>query len=180
MPRRALAILTVAITTLLSWAMPVAAQTAPATGATNGQSSSVAGQAVGNAQPTPPMQTFVYIGNHDSKDVSAFRMDAVTGALSPVTGSPFAMAAGPSSIVARPDGKYLFVANELASSISTYRIDSSGALTQVSSSPVEIDGNPRELAIDPSGRYLYATTEDRDSISVFSIDASSGALTVAP
>jgi len=182
MQLRPLAILAVAATTLFGRATPVAAQAiAPPNSVFNGQSSSEIGQQQkASAQLIPPVRSFVYVGNYDSNNVSAYRVDAATGALSPVIGSPFATAAGPSSIVARPDGKYLFIANNLASTISTYRIDARGALKEVSSSPFQTDGSPHELAIDQSGRYLYATSKDRDSISVFNIDRSSGTLNAVP
>jgi len=42
---------------------------------------------------------FVYVANGGSNDVSVFSINAVTGALTQITGSPFAAGAVPGSVV---------------------------------------------------------------------------------
>jgi 6-phosphogluconolactonase len=42
---------------------------------------------------------FVYAANYNSNDISAYTVDAATGALAPVAGSPFAAGTQPHSIV---------------------------------------------------------------------------------
>jgi hypothetical protein len=42
---------------------------------------------------------FAYVANFGSDDVSAYRIDAGTGALTPVTASPFAAGLNPASVV---------------------------------------------------------------------------------
>lgn len=141
---------------------------------------------MGSAGQTDSVQSqqsvprFVYVTNRDSHDVSAFRVDAVTGALSPVAGSPFATVAGPKSAVTSPDGKLLFVAGSSASSIAAFRINPSGTLTPVSGSPFVTEGEPRELAVDHAGKHLFVLSEERDSISVFAIEAETGGLSQVP
>ncbi len=43
--------------------------------------------------------------------VSAYTIDATSGALKPVAGSPFAAGSGPISIAVDPTGKFAYVAN---------------------------------------------------------------------
>ena len=54
------------------------------------------------ASPTPPSSTFsyyIYVTNwNNSGTVSAFTIDATSGALTQITGSPFAAGTGPTSI----------------------------------------------------------------------------------
>jgi 6-phosphogluconolactonase (cycloisomerase 2 family) len=104
--------------------------------------------------------------------VEGFKIDS-TGAVVPITGSPFAVPDTPLGL-ARTQ-QFLFVSsinlNVPASPdrelIVTYRIDSdTGALTQVASHPAV---NPSDLTVDSTGRFLYATV--RDGVSVFSIGA---------
>jgi len=48
------------------------------------------------AQPAGP--EFVYVANRNSNDVSGYRIDATTGALTAISGSPFAAGSGPRSV----------------------------------------------------------------------------------
>jgi 6-phosphogluconolactonase (cycloisomerase 2 family) len=45
-----------------------------------------------------PSGQFVYAANYNSGDISAYAVDAATGALAPVAGSPFAAGSQPHSI----------------------------------------------------------------------------------
>ncbi len=47
---------------------------------------------------TPSTVYYAYTANYGSNDVSAFRINASTGALKAITGSPFAAGSGPNSI----------------------------------------------------------------------------------
>jgi 6-phosphogluconolactonase (cycloisomerase 2 family) len=133
--------------------------------------------------PTPAISNpnnFTYVTVQSTFSVEGFRIDS-TGAVVPITGSPFAVPDTPLGL-ARTQ-QFLFVSSinfnvptspdrEL---IMTYRIDSdTGALTQVATHPAV---NPSALTVDPTGRLLYATV--RDGVSVFSIGAT-GQLSEVP
>ena len=47
-----------------------------------------------------PGGTFAYVANFGSNNVLAYSINATTGALTPVTGSPFTAGSGPNSVVA--------------------------------------------------------------------------------
>ena len=71
-----------------------------------------------------------------SNDISAYRIDRASGALTAVARSPFAAGKFPSSVTLDPSGKFAYVANFFSGSVSAYRIDSaSGALAPVPGSP---------------------------------------------
>jgi 6-phosphogluconolactonase (cycloisomerase 2 family) len=78
-----------------------------------------------------PSGKFVYITNQVSGDVSAYRMDAGTGALVQLTGSPFRAGAAPISVAVEPSGKFLYVSNYQSANVSAYSIADSGALVPV-------------------------------------------------
>jgi 6-phosphogluconolactonase len=112
----------------------------------------------------------------------------VASAGAPGSVSVFAVKAGVLSIVAQTTvgtnpvglatdsgGSFLYVANSLDNSISSFSIDASGALTQVSSF-VDLSTVPLALAVDPSGKYLYVANTGSNNITGYTI--SSGALTV--
>lgn len=90
-----------------------------------------------------PAGTFAYVinGGRDDGDgsLSAFRIDATTGALTPVPGSPFATGNTPTSIVFNPAGTFVYVGS-LGDvgfrTIVVYRINTkTGVLTQIHGSP---------------------------------------------
>jgi 6-phosphogluconolactonase len=122
-----------------------------------------------------PSGRYVYVANVNANTVSAFQLNADTGALSAVPGSPFAAGANPFRVVAEPSGRFLYVSNVNGSSLSVYRIDGqTGALSMIPGSPVPTGPLPEAIAIDPVGRYLYVA--NYHNIDGFSIDADSGVL----
>jgi Lactonase, 7-bladed beta-propeller len=54
---------------------------------------------------------FVYVTNLSSNNVSAYAINASTGALTQLTGSPFAAGYQPSGVAIDSSGKFLYVAN---------------------------------------------------------------------
>jgi len=114
--------------------------------------------------------------------VAAFSIDASTGALTAVAGSPFSAGIGSSSVAVDQSGKYLYTANASDNTISAFAIDlSTGALTSVSGSPfatgAAAGGSPVALAIKPTGTFLYSANQGSDNISGLSINGTTGALT---
>jgi 6-phosphogluconolactonase (cycloisomerase 2 family) len=121
-----------------------------------------------------PSGNFLFIGSAGSPGfISVFSLNA--GVPSPVAGA--AAGGNPFGLAVDSAGSFLYVANNLDSSISTFSI-SAGALTEISGSPVgeTLTSAPVALVVDPSGKYLYVANEGSSNISAYTI--SSGALTV--
>jgi 6-phosphogluconolactonase (cycloisomerase 2 family) len=79
-----------------------------------------------------PTGKFLYVANENSRDTSIYTIDTASGALTQITGSPFAGMCGCMS--ADPTGKFLYVG--IAWDVAAYTIDpSSGAPTQINGSP---------------------------------------------
>jgi 6-phosphogluconolactonase len=91
--------------------------------------------------------------------------------------------AGPRHLVFDPSGKFLYVINEMQSSVVSYSYDAARGelheLKTISTLPDKFAGNSdaAEIAVHPSGKFLYASNRGHDSIAVFSIDPVKGALT---
>lgn len=112
---------------------------------------------------------FVYVPLVFSNEVVAFSITS-SGALTPVSGSPFAAGITPLSMTVAKN--FLYVSN--AAGISGFSIDqSSGVLTPLAGSPFGIHAAP--LTSDSSGNYLYGSA--LSGMLSFRIDASTGALT---
>ncbi|MBZ5661291.1 MAG: lactonase family protein [Acidobacteriia bacterium] len=62
--------------------------------------------------------------------MTVFSIDPTNGNLSAISGSPFATGTGPTSFAFEPSGKFAYVTNELAGTLSGYSLNAStGALT---------------------------------------------------
>ena len=91
--------------------------------------------------------------------------------------------AGPRHLAFSSDGRFLYVINELKSTVVTYSYNAaSGALHElqtISTLPKTFSGNntAAEIEIHPSGKFLFASNRGEDSIAVFAIDSATGTLT---
>ena len=122
---------------------------------------------------------FVYVVNEcgTTAGVWAYGIDADTGRLTMVSGSPFGGVQA-TSITAAPNGQVLYAITN--SAIRGYTINSTtGALTLLSGFPVSTPvccTNYSGLVTDPAGRFLYAVTTS-GSVSAYRIDAVTGGIT---
>jgi 6-phosphogluconolactonase len=95
-----------------------------------------------------PSDRFVYVANQGANDISAFALNATTGALTTLAGSPFPTGTQPSSVAVDPTGAFTYVANRGADTVSVYAIDATtGALTAISGSVVATGTQPSAIAI---------------------------------
>jgi len=121
--------------------------------------------------------SYAYVANESSNTISAYAINASTGALTEIAGSPFAATGtGPVAVAVDPDGTYLYVANNTGGTVSVYSIDAStGALTAVGQ-PVGSGNGPFALLVDPSDQFLFVTNKTDNTVSVFAT-GSGGTLT---
>lgn len=110
--------------------------------------------------------------------IYAYQTSQSNGALTPVSGSPFAISGtGPSDIAIDPNGNFVFVSFQTSNTVSAYSINrSSGALTKTAS--VIGSGGLFALNTDFSGQYLYAINNNFNSTQIFGykINLDTGAL----
>ncbi len=123
-----------------------------------------------------PGSQFVYVANEGGSTVSAYSIGA-NGALTQVTGSPFAADSFPRSVTVNPAGTFAYVANFLASTVSAYSVDPyTGVLTQVPGSPFATVANATSVTVNPAGTFVYVANQGSNNISAYSI-GTNGALT---
>ena len=127
-----------------------------------------------------PTGKFVYVGNQTNQSVSAYTIDTTTGGLTPVTGSPFALAnSNPMALAVDPNGTHLYVASSNGG-VEGYTIDTTtGALAAVGGSPYATECCTMfgGIAVDATGRFLYLQNYVQGQVYGFSVDQVSGALT---
>jgi 6-phosphogluconolactonase (cycloisomerase 2 family) len=81
------------------------------------------------------LDTYLYVGNQGSTNISAFTVTPVTGVLTEITSSPFSVGIAPLFEVLDPDNLFLYVGSQSANSITALSIDTStGALAETSQS----------------------------------------------
>jgi DNA-binding beta-propeller fold protein YncE len=122
-----------------------------------------------------PTGKFVYVPNSSYANVSGYAIDSITGALTEITGSPFATGYSPGSIAVDPTGKFVYLANGTPNGVSGYTINSvTGALTEITGSPFAPGTNPGFMLVDPAGKFLYVAGQ---GIYAYAINSTTGALT---
>jgi 6-phosphogluconolactonase (cycloisomerase 2 family) len=121
---------------------------------------------------------FSYVANAGDNTVSAYTVDATSGALAAV-GTLVETGTSPHAIVGTQDRQFVFMGNEGSNDISAFGVNSaSGALTAVPGSPFAAGTDPKALALyRVIGTYLYVANAGSDTVSAFAVDMSSGSLT---
>lgn len=113
--------------------------------------------------------TLLFINNKDSNNVSAFLVNTSNGALTPVSGSPFATGDRPVSGAIHPSGQFYFTANRNSSNVSSFLIGAGGGLTPVTGSPFTTGASPRSVFVHPNGNFLYTVNSVDNTVSIFAI-----------
>jgi 6-phosphogluconolactonase len=154
-----------------------------------------AGSSVNLERQAGPHAHFIQITNDNRFAVVAdlgldkllmHRFDAATGSLTTASSESVAVdpGAGPRHAAFAPSGKFVYVVNELASTVTVFAYEpGSGALQRlqtVPTLPAGFSGNNTgaEIAVDAKGSYLYVSNRGDDSIAVFSIHPDDGSLTL--
>ena len=90
---------------------------------------------------------------------------------------------GPRHIVFGSKGNFLYIINELDSTISVFEYDQCGKdftnVQKISTLPPDFnDWNaPAEIKVHPSGNYIYGSNRGHNTIAIFKIDKNNGDLT---
>lgn len=123
-----------------------------------------------------PDNRFVIIADLGLDQLLVYPFNATNGTL----GTPHIVkthpGAGPRHLIFGTQGKFLYVINEIQSTIVVYSYDAAHgslhALQTISSLPDDFKGKSTaaEIALAPSGRFLYASNRGDDSVVVFRRD----------
>ena len=134
---------------------------------------------------------FLYVGEQNASSgalVHGFSIDQTTGALTAISGSPFAL--GVSTLHADPSGKYLLGVRGYVdlggtssdNNIHVFAIDpTTGSPSPVSGSPFAMSAAANEFAIHPTGKFVYTMDVDASgspaAMEGFQMDPTTGILT---
>jgi 6-phosphogluconolactonase len=131
-----------------------------------------------------PSNKYVFVPNIDSDTISQFLFDASTGKMTPnktPTVSVETMS-GPRHLDFHPNGKWLYLSNEYAATVMSFKVNDDGTLTRfhtVSGLPADYTGKKwqSEIRVTPNGRFVYAGERSHESIATFEINQQDGKLT---
>ncbi len=156
----------------------------PGTGSNSG-GGSPGGSGSGGGGATVP-QEFLYASLPSSNSIAAFQIDTNTGALTAVSGSPFAATGqSPMGLAVHPSGKFLYGVNPQSpngqgdlGAISAYNIASNGVLTPNGEEVKTGSGiEPFAVAVSSNGQFVYTVAGLSSVPSGYTVDATTGQLT---
>jgi 6-phosphogluconolactonase len=131
-----------------------------------------------------PSNRFVLVADLGTDKVFLYRFDASDGTLSPNEPAFAAVApgSGPRHISFHPNGRWVYVVNEMASTIAAFTWNpEAGSLAPfqtISTLPADFHGKSTaaEIEVHQNGKFLFSSNRGFDSIAVFSIDPATGRL----
>ena len=132
-----------------------------------------------------PDQRFVLVNDLGADRVVIYQLDATQGKLTPNSRVPFASlhpGAGPRHLDFHPNGKFVYVINELDATLTAFAYDASSAtftaLQTVSTLPAGSTAamSCAHVQVHPSGKFVYGSNRGHDSIAIFGIDQTTGRL----
>lgn len=152
-----------------------------ATGALSGPRDSLRAGLSTSAPAVHPGGRFVYAPNAGSHDVSGYAVDAATGRLAELPGSPFPAGLGPVALAFGPGGSVLYVLNGGEGTLAFFGVDAgTGALRRLGLTPVGAAAEGAgAIVVEPGGRFLYVAGFTSATLSTFAVDPATGALRLA-
>lgn len=113
---------------------------------------------------------FAYVANRLANSISAFSIDANTGTLTPLAGSPFASTgASPMTLTVDSSGTFLYVVNNDSNSVSIFAINDTTGILTLSRGAVVVGNKPIGVTVDPTNRFLYVANSVDNTVSAFDV-----------
>lgn len=130
-----------------------------------------------------PANRFALAADLGTDELRIYALDPGMPALTPHATVAMEPGAGPRHLAFHPNGTWLYVINELDSTI-TLCDYAAGTVTprrRISTLPADFAGSSTcaDIHVHPSGRFVYGSNRGHDSIAIFRIDEGDGSLTPA-
>jgi 6-phosphogluconolactonase (cycloisomerase 2 family) len=118
-----------------------------------------------------PSSQHLYALNQGSNNISAYSIDATTGVLTPLVGSPFATLTNPVSFALTTKGNILYVVSA-AQGLESFTVNADGTLV-VAQGAIPAGVSPAFVTVDPADRYVYVADSGGNSVVGFTVSGSS-------
>ena len=131
-----------------------------------------------------PNNRFALVADLGLDQILVYRLDLERGRLIPNDdpGVRSAPGAGPRHLEFHPNGRFVYVINEIGSTLTAYSWDGArGTLREIQSVPTLPPGfagtnHTADVHLDPTGRFVYGSNRGHDSIVIFAVDRETGRL----
>ncbi len=119
--------------------------------------------------------------------IVVYRVDAAAPAITRHGFLPAPPGSGPRHMRFSPDGRYIYLLNELSLAVSAYAWEASTGTARLLATTPTLDEQAKagesfnsaaEILVHPTGRFLYASNRGHDSVSVFQADPQTASLSV--
>lgn len=134
-----------------------------------------------------PNNQYAFAADLGIDKVLVYKLDPAAGTLTAVDAAAGTTApgAGPRHFAFHPSGKFAYVINELANTVTAFSFNpQTGKLTEIqtiSTLPEGFTGTSHtaEVVVHPSGKFVYGSNRGHDSLAIFRVDGATGKLTAA-
>lgn len=131
-----------------------------------------------------PENRYAFVADLGLDKILVFRFTSADGRLTPHNppAASVAPGAGPRHFAFHPTGKYAYVINELANTVTVFRFfPDQGVLREeqtITTLPEGFTGTnyTAEVQVHPSGKFLYGSNRGHNSLAIFTIDPDTGKL----
>lgn len=130
-----------------------------------------------------PDNRFLLVNDLGLDETRVYHFDPTTGSLTPnhpgnLRASP---GSGPRHLTFSPDGRFVWVLNEMSATVTAASYSASGTLRELQTLSALPEGfvgsnSGAEIVAHPNGRFLYSSNRGHDSIVLFSVDSETGLL----
>ncbi|MCU1481843.1 MAG: hypothetical protein JWQ19_2629 [Subtercola sp.] len=129
-----------------------------------------------------PSGQYVIVGDKGADEIHVLRLDREARRLRPTQILYVPTTTAPRHPAFHPNGRLVFMTNELASGVSTYAFDAeTGTLTHLASRSATTPGfegrnEPADIAVHPNGKFVFLNNRGEDTVVAFSVDLETGEL----
>lgn len=134
-----------------------------------------------------PDNRFAFVPDLGLDKVVVYRVDAAGGRLAPHGFGAVPPGGGPRHMKFHPNGKWIYVLNELDLTVSLFDYDAAAGTMRIKKTVPTVPKaelakeqftSASEIHVHPSGKFVYAANRGHDTITGFAADAATGELTV--
>jgi 6-phosphogluconolactonase len=130
---------------------------------------------------------FAFVADLGLDKVLIYRFDRASGKLAANDPPSVSVApgAGPRHFAFHPSGKFAYVINEIANTVTAFSYDAGrGSLKELQTIGTLPDdfketSHTAEIVVHPSGKFVYGSNRGHDSLAIFTVDEATGKLTAA-
>jgi 6-phosphogluconolactonase len=113
---------------------------------------------------------FLYVCNRDTSSIAVFAINAASGALTPIAGSPFQIVDLPFGIAMHPDGRTALVTSVADNAVFMLRLDPSTGVPSRLAGPFAAGSAPGAVVLNAAGTLAFVANQFSRSVSVYAVD----------